>query len=761
MFFFDTVNHVLDVQSGRITNLAYPQLGSDATCKAYVDNLVKGLRLKDAAHVASNANVDLTRAVTTLDGVTLVEGYRVLLLMQTNGVENGLYTVLGNNMLTRTNDLAAGSRAAGAFCFVQMGTMRGDKGYVCITDYPNDVVGVNSLTFSQFNGNIIAAGLGLFKDGNNVLNINLDPYSGMSFNGNYLRIDPSFAGNGLQLINGVLSVASINTVGTIMTGAWQGSVIQTPYGGTGNTTFATNGIVFSDGQKLVNSPSLSWDNSKKSLGINGIADPLSTGDGLTIFDRDATLQGSGKGIYFADNNAYKWGIRQSPVTPLSSIKSFPAQPWTAVNMSKNGNIVLLLAEPGSNSYISRNAGFNWELLINDGAQHVFSEAVMSFDGSVILICASEEYLYVSRDSGATFTLAVTDFPRIWEWCSISDNGQYMLASALADGMFASKDAGVTWTLVDNIPTDPVDLGFVHVSKDGSMQFAGYFGGALYASTDYGVTFTVRADVRNGNFYDIAEAQNANTMVLFEEPGSLFVSRNLGVTWTERLSDTPRHWVSVNVSADGSTIAAAELGGMIWFSKDFGATWTTLFNNLVANWNVVAVSDDDLGVIAAGSNVPVYLTRDAGATFAPITSGNVTVPMLSLSPSGYVYLPTYGGSVLRYLYAPSTILTISTGNNASKTALTDYLVFTDQKRLGIGYNSADSGQIANTLDVNGTLYVEDIVEFNVPLGVTSGGTGANSLPAGIVISNGTSAFTSTGPLTNGQIPIGTAKWNCGT
>lgn len=754
LFVFDTVNHAFDVQGGRIINIAYPQLSTDAASKAYVDNLIKGLNLKAATQAASVFNVDLTRPLNTLDDVTLLVGYRVLLFSQTNPVENGIYTVLDNNMLTRADDMAVGMRAAGAFCFVEAGTLRGDKGYVCYADYPNDIVGTNALSFSQFNGNVISAGLGVYKDGNNVLNVNLDPAgSGLSFNGNYLRVDSTIAGDGLELVNGVLSV-SVDKVGTVTAGTWQASVVQMAYGGTGNSVFPTFTVPYSDGTKLTFDPTFVYGNG--ALAINGTPNPNSAGDGINLIDRDLAIQGNSSGVYFADDAAkYNWSITSSLADPYSTLRGFAPEPWISISMSKDGSTVLLLSEPGSPSYISNDNGYNWGMIINDNQQHVWGEAVLSYDGATILMCASEEYLYVSRDGGATFNREITDFPRVWEWSSISDNGQYMLASALSDGMFASNDFGQTWTLVSNVPTDVVDLGFVHVCKDGTRQYAGYFGGALYESTDYGATFNQRTDVRSGNWYDMVEARDASVLVLYEDTGSVFVSNNGGISWSERLSDVPRKWVATSVSPDGSAIAVAEQGGTVHFSQDFGYTWKDLYGSLTAAWNFVLVADDDLGVVAGGNNVPVYLTMDGGATFSPMQNQNMTVPS-AVYANGVVLFPQYNGMVQRYQYKPSSNLVINSGSDVVKANLQSFVVITDRQQMGLGYPDVDSGIISNTLDINGTLRVKDLVTFDTPLSPSSGGTGVKSLNRGIVLSNGGNLpFVSTGPLPDGAIPIGSS------
>ena len=82
-------------------------------------------------------NQDLTQTFSTLTA-----GNRVLLVGQSQQVQNGLYTVTTKLDLERATDMATGSHAAG--CIV--GTLDGSA-YVCIADPDADVVGTNNLVW--------------------------------------------------------------------------------------------------------------------------------------------------------------------------------------------------------------------------------------------------------------------------------------------------------------------------------------------------------------------------------------------------------------------------------------------------------------------------------------------------------------------------------------------------------------------------------------------------------------------------------------
>lgn len=139
----------------KITSLGTPSASTDAATKGYVDTVAQGLDIKGSVRVATTANITLS-GEQTIDGVAVVAGERVLAKNQSTASQNGIY-VCAVGSWTRATDLAAASSAAGAFCFVEEGTTNADKGFVCTSNVGSDVVGTNSLAWTQFTG----AGSGL------------------------------------------------------------------------------------------------------------------------------------------------------------------------------------------------------------------------------------------------------------------------------------------------------------------------------------------------------------------------------------------------------------------------------------------------------------------------------------------------------------------------------------------------------------------------------------------------------------------------
>ena len=167
-----------------------PSNANDAASKSYVDSTINGLDVKESVHLATTAAGTLASDFAngdTIDGVALATGDRILIKDQADASENGVYTVNASGAPTRAADFDADSEVtAGAFFFVEEGTVNGDNGFTLTTN--DDItVGTTDLTFTQFSGSgQITAGTGLTKSGNTLNAVGGD---GIVANANDLAID--------------------------------------------------------------------------------------------------------------------------------------------------------------------------------------------------------------------------------------------------------------------------------------------------------------------------------------------------------------------------------------------------------------------------------------------------------------------------------------------------------------------------------------------------------------------------------------------
>ena len=182
-------SNIIDANSSRVVNVNDPTQAQDAATKAYVDGIKQALDIKDSVKVASTANITVASALinnSTVDGVSVDTGDRVLLKNQTDASENGIYVVVGSGAASRADDANSNADVtSGLFVFVEQGTANGDNGYVLTTNSVD--LGTTNLTFTQFSGaGAVEAGTGLSRSGTTI-SANVDDKS-VEISGDNLRI---------------------------------------------------------------------------------------------------------------------------------------------------------------------------------------------------------------------------------------------------------------------------------------------------------------------------------------------------------------------------------------------------------------------------------------------------------------------------------------------------------------------------------------------------------------------------------------------
>jgi phage-related tail fiber protein len=153
----------------QITSLGDPTLSTDAATKAYVDGLLQGFDWKQSVRAASTATGTLSSAFANgqvIDGVTLATGDRILVKDQTNGAENGIYTVNVSGAPTRAIDADASvDMTAGVTVFISEGNAQGNSAWSITTD-DAITLGTTAITFTQVaGGSLYTAGAGLSLSG--------------------------------------------------------------------------------------------------------------------------------------------------------------------------------------------------------------------------------------------------------------------------------------------------------------------------------------------------------------------------------------------------------------------------------------------------------------------------------------------------------------------------------------------------------------------------------------------------------------------
>ena len=163
------------VTTPKVDGITTMDTDDSAVTVSYVRDVIYNRQVKDSVRVSSQANHDVSTLApsSTIDGITIAQGDRILLKNQTTASENGIYVINAAAPATRAADLAASSTAGGVAVVVQEGT-EGDKWYLCTNDTGSDVVCTNALVFTPVGASPAQlAGNGLVVNGQE-LDVNVD-----------------------------------------------------------------------------------------------------------------------------------------------------------------------------------------------------------------------------------------------------------------------------------------------------------------------------------------------------------------------------------------------------------------------------------------------------------------------------------------------------------------------------------------------------------------------------------------------------------
>lgn len=198
----------LDLAGNKITNVANGSDPTDAVNLAQLNTLAAGIDFKESVRVATAAALpaytrtdniiegDSNGNIGTVDGITLVNGDRILVQDGASNVDNGIYVVTASGdsgnpfILTRADDADESAEVTSAmFCHVEEGSEYSGHGMILIT---NDPITLNTtgLEFSVFNTLAdLSAGDGIAISSNTVSVDLVDTNPGLEFIGGDLQID--------------------------------------------------------------------------------------------------------------------------------------------------------------------------------------------------------------------------------------------------------------------------------------------------------------------------------------------------------------------------------------------------------------------------------------------------------------------------------------------------------------------------------------------------------------------------------------------
>ena len=214
----------------KITGLADGVAATDAATYGQVTALAGGLSWKTAVRAATTVNITLS-GTQTIDTVSVVATNRVLVKNQTLPEENGIY-VAAAGAWARATDMDSASEFDGAACLIQEGSQQSTAWTETATVV---TVGVDPVTFVQFDSAVITATNGLQRVGN-VLSILPDGDS------------TAVTGSGLKASVPTTANKNQASAATTVDNDTTGITITTTPGGNGMVDVLVNGLQYTLGQ---------------------------------------------------------------------------------------------------------------------------------------------------------------------------------------------------------------------------------------------------------------------------------------------------------------------------------------------------------------------------------------------------------------------------------------------------------------------------------------------------------------------------------
>ncbi|MCX6258752.1 MAG: hypothetical protein NTW49_12775 [Bacteroidia bacterium] len=247
---------------------------------------------------------------------------------------------------------------------------------------------------------------------------------------------------------------------------------------------------------------------------------------------------------------------------------------------------------------------------------------MASQGSIIYAGTNGSGLYVSADSGQTWT-SVSTFTGTSVYCLyISGNNIFAGASIQATNsawpacnLYISTDNGQNWTVINNVPNGNVTP-ITAIVQSGSCLFLSSSGMGIYKSVNNGLNWTA---VNNGlGNMDITCITIIDTILVAGHGSSgIYKSSDNGQTWISINTGLTNYHIYSLMAHSNDLYAGTDSG--VYKSPDLGQNWYSINNGTNLD-SASALSYHDSSIYVGTMKHGIFVSSDDGLSWTQMNNG---------------------------------------------------------------------------------------------------------------------------------------------
>lgn len=315
--------------------------------------------------------------------------------------------------------------------------------------------------------------------------------------------------------------------------------------------------------------------------------------------------------------------------------------WVQMNGPSGGYVAKLIVANSSlyagtlsGIYVSRDSGATWSVA-STSLQH---SSIIGFHaiGATLFAAVEDSGLLRSVDNGATWSPILTDI-NIRSGIAMLAIGTELLVGA-RNIVYRTTNNGEDW---DSVVLNPNIYGVTGLASSNGKLFASTQWGGVHVSTDNGFTWTA-SNQGLTNLEAMHITKSGTNIIVGTQRGGVFTSIDNGATWV--VSSLQSVGIS-SLRANGSTVFAGTYLYGAYRSSDGGFTWSEVIGDYrTETQHDFAFAGDDVYMCTDGG---VYRSTYNGNFFKDVSQGLYNSSVVSLVRSGeYLYASTDRSGVAR-------------------------------------------------------------------------------------------------------------------